>query len=288
MEKVSKKLIREEGKRYGKLVVIKRAGTKEFPSGQKKPVWLCQCDCGNFTETYAQSLRSGQVKSCGCAKLDLKNDYTGLKQGKLTVISRAEDGETKSGNKTIRWNCLCECGNTKIIKSRGIKNGASSCGCEAATKRRKHGHTVDSDHSPTFTSWHSMMQRCCNENNEAYKSYGAIGITVDERWKDFLNFLEDMGERPEGTSLNRIRGSSVYSKDTCEWASYSIQAYDQKIRNTNKSGRTGVCWDKRLGKWEAYISVEKKKISLGFYEDLDNAIEARKEAELKYYGWVKE
>lgn len=131
-------------------------------------------------------------------------------------------------------------------------------------------------------------QRCLNQNHHAYQLYGAIGITVCDEWKDFTNFLKDMGVRPEGTSINRINGAMVYSSDTCEWATYSVQAYDQKIRATNKSGVTGVCWDKRLDKWEAYISVDKKKISLGFYEEVSEAASARKSAEIKYYGFTKQ
>lgn len=284
--KNGKKLIEETGNRYGKLVVIKRVGSKKYPSGQTKPIWLCQCDCGNITETSAQGLRAGQVKSCGCARTDIDVDWTGVVQGKLTVVSRAPDKVTKSGYKAIRWNCICECGGSKILRSSALKSGSDNCGC--GYKRGTHGHTVNADHSPTFTSWHSMMQRCLNENHEAYKLYGAIGVGVQESWKDFINFLEDMGERPHGTTLNRINGAMIYSKETCEWATLSIQAYDQKKRITNKSGKTGVCWDKRLSKWEAYISVDKKKISLGFSEELQEAIELRKAAELKYYGWNKE
>lgn len=284
--KTTKKLIQEAGNRYGKLVVLERVGTKTFPSGQKKPIWLCQCDCGNTTETYAQSLRSGQVKSCGCGRLELDKDWTGIVQGKLTVVSRAEDKITKSGAKAIRWNCLCECGETKILKGSALRDGSSSCGCEY--NREKHGHTVDQKHSPTFSSWWAMMQRCLNVNHEAYKLYGAEGIGVEDSWKDFPTFLNDMGERPEGTSLNRINGARIYSKETCEWATLSIQAYDQKKRSTNKSGKTGVCWDKLQSKWEAYISVDRKKVSLGFSSNLEDAIELRKAAELKYYGWNKE
>lgn len=281
-----KKLIREEGNRYGKLVVIERVGSKTYPSGQTKPIWLCQCDCGNTTETSAQGLRAGQVKSCGCARYDLDKDWVGTVQGKLTVVSRAEDKITKRGYKAIRWLCKCECGNTKILRSTALKNGSNSCGCEY--NREKHGHTVDQKHSPTFASWWSMMQRCLNVNHEAYKLYGAVGVEVEESWKDFPTFLADMGERPEGCTLNRINSAMIYSKETCEWATLSIQAYDQKKRSTNKSGKTGVCWDKRLDKWEAYISVDRKKISLGFSEVLEEAIELRKKAEIKYYGWNKE
>ena len=285
--KTSSKLVDETGNRYGKITVLERVGTKVYPSGQKKPIWSCVCDCGNIIEVPGQSLRGGQYQSCGCAKKELRQDWTGVRQGKLTVVSRAEGKKMKSGRTTIRWYCECDCGGSIILKSSALKNGSGSCGCEY-NRREKHGHTSKKEVSPTFTSWHSMMQRCFNENHQAYKLYGAEGITVCDRWKEFKNFLEDMGERPEGTTLNRINGAKIYSPETCEWATYSVQAYDQKKRSTNKSGVTGVCWDKRVGKWEAYISVDKKKISLGFYDDVASAAKAREAAEIKYYGFTKE
>lgn len=157
----------------------------------------------------------------------------------------------------------------------------------------KHGHCLSSGRSPTYESWWNMLQRCKNPSNSAYPKYGAIGVTVCDRWDNhaggsFENFLEDMGERPEGRSLNRVGSASVYSKGTCEWATSSIQSYDQKKRSTNKSGKTGVAWNKNSGKWEAYISVDKKKVYLGSHTDFDDAVKAREEAELKYYGWNKE
>lgn len=285
--RTTSKLVDETGNRYGKLVVIERVGTKIYPSGQKKPIWSCLCDCGTVIEVPAQSLRAGQYQSCGCGRKDLKTDWTGVKQGKLTVVSRAEGIKERGGRTTVRWLCECECGGSIILKSSALKNGSTSCGC-AYKRREKHGHTVKAEPSPTFTSWHAMMQRCLNPNHQAYQLYGAIGITVCERWRDFSNFLEDMGERPEGTTLNRINGAEIYSLETCEWATYSLQAYDQKKRSTNKSGVTGVCWDKRMNKWEAYISVDKKKVSLGFFDDVPSAAEARRCAELKYYGFTKQ
>lgn len=281
-----KKLIDEVGNKYGKLTVIERVGTKVFPSGQKKPIWLCSCECGNTTEVYGQTLRRGDVKSCGCLRLELDIDWSGVRQGKLTVTERAPDKITKSGAKTIRWMCQCDCGGSKILKSTALRDGASSCGCEY--KREKHGHTVNQEHSPTFTSWHAMMQRCHNENHHAYALYGAVGITVCERWKDFTNFLADVGERPDGTSLNRIHGATVYSPETAEWATLSIQAYDQKKRNTNTSGKTGVSLNKNTGRWEAYITVQRKTVKLGLHDNFEDAVAAREAAELKYYGWTKE
>lgn len=280
------KLSDEVGKRYGKLVVLKRTGTKAYKSGQSKPLWSCQCDRGNVVETLGANLRNGTTKSCGCAKFELARDWVGVEQGNIKVIARAPDRIRKGGAKVIEWLCECSCGNSKVITTAGLKGGASCCGCGFI--RGTHGHTVDGKPSPTFKSWHSMIQRCCNENNHAYPEYGGAGVTVHEPWKEFSNFLRDMGERPEGTSLNRINGANSYSPETCEWATLSVQSYDQKIRNTNTSGRTGVSFNKLTNKWEAYIDVNYKRIRLGHHEAFDKAVKAREEAELKYFGWIKQ
>lgn len=146
--------------------------------------------------------------------------------------------------------------------------------------------------STTYTSWESMVQRCTNVNSGSYFKYGAVGITVCDRWLvtrggSFENFLEDMGERPKGKTLNRIHGAKVYSKDTCEWATPSMQGFDQKKRSTNTSGYTGVCWDKVNLKWKASIMVGRKNKSLGRYLYIKDAVVARKAAELLYFGFNK-
>lgn len=279
--------ISEEGNRYGSLEVLRRSGSDKYPSGRSKPMWDCLCDCGNTARVSGQSLRAGTTKSCGCLRESIKVDWTGAKQGKLEVLSRYHGEPHANGRTPIRWNCLCECGSEIVLSSTALREGSSSCGC-GYKRRPKNPDTVNRVESPTHITWRSMIDRCYNPSREAYKYYGALGVTVCERWKTYENFLEDMGERPDGMTLNRVKGAKEYSPENCEWATRSVQAYDQRIRETNKSGVTGVCWDKRVGKWEAYISVNKKKVSLGFYNTIKDASEVRSEAELEYYGFNKD
>src|SRR5688572_19450870 len=79
--------------------------------------------------------------------------------------------------------------------------------------RTKHGMS----RTPTYVSWHAMLQRCLNRNMQAYKWYGALGITVCKRWMEFENFLFDMGERPEGFELDRIDVKDNYYPMNCRW-----------------------------------------------------------------------
>lgn len=93
----------------------------------------------------------------------------------------------------------------------------------AALKARSHGKVG----TGAYTSWYAMKARCTNPKNKSYESYGARGITFCAEWKTFENFFADMGERPEGTTLDRIDGTKGYSPDNCRWATYSEQRSNQ-------------------------------------------------------------
>ena len=88
-----------------------------------------------------------------------------------------------------------------------------------------HGHakTCGKNASPTYESWASMKMRCRNPQYGSYPQYGAKGIDYCDRWETFKNFLEDMGVRPPGTSLDRIDGTKGYTPENCRWATTKEQ-----------------------------------------------------------------
>lgn len=136
--------------------------------------------------------------------------------GRLTVIHRAES--SKNGH--AKWFCRCECGNDTVVFASNLKREhTTSCGCvndEVITKHAMQG-------TPEYHTWKGMIQRCANPNASRYKDYGGRGITVCEEWLSFEKFYADMGDRPTGTSLDRIDNNSGYYKDNCRWATQSIQ-----------------------------------------------------------------
>jgi len=149
-------------------------------------------------------------------------DFTGQVFGRLTVTKFHSWHVHPSGQKKTKWSCSCECGAEIIAQGANLSRGSTlSCGClkkEHVSKAKKtHGMTD----SKTYKTWRSLSARCLNVNSPDYLVYGAKGITVCDRWViskggSFENFLEDMGKRPEGKTLNRLKGASCYSKETCE------------------------------------------------------------------------
>lgn len=199
----------------------------------------------------------------------------------LTVESKFGWYEGCGKRKTRHWNCVCECGKTTVVVEDKLKTGATkSCGCLLIKTISTH----DMYSSNIYRLYYGILQRCYNPKSTKYAIYGGAGVTVCDRWlESFENFYEDMGERPEGLSLNRVNGAKIYSKETCEWATYSIQSYDS-IRSHNKA--VGVI-ETKCGTYQARIGYNCKILHLGTFSTLEEAVAARQVAELKYYGFVK-
>jgi hypothetical protein len=96
------------------------------------------------------------------------------------------------------------------------------------TNTLTHGHTTGRKETSTFTIWMNMLNRCQKANSRAYQHYGKRGITVDECWMKFENFLKDMGERPAGLSLERRANDKGYSKENCCWATRREQSRNKR------------------------------------------------------------
>jgi len=95
-------------------------------------------------------------------------------------------------------------------------------------RRATHGHYKDGVNSKTVNSWTSMLARCTDPSHDSYKRYGGKGIAFDPYWLDFKNFLADMGERPEGYTLDRINPDKGYCKANCRWVCPARQQHTRR------------------------------------------------------------
>lgn len=150
-----------------------------------------------------------------------------IRFGRLVVVEMVNNN--KCGD--LRWLCQCDCGQRSVVCGRNLKSGnTQSCGCLREESRIRHGHSSRLKQSGTYESWHQMIQRCNNPKNKRYPTYGGRGIRVSEHWKLFVNFLEDMGERPPNRSIDRIDNDKGYFKENCRWATPKQQ---QRNRSNN-------------------------------------------------------
>lgn len=288
-----RKCIDLTGQRFGRLKVIKRVKSNH---GAR---WLCQCDCGSQKEVSGGNLRNGNVKSCGCLNREtmidnlnkgnrshIKNDdMIGMRFGKLVVIERADD---EKGLTT--WKCKCDCGNICNVPKKRLLNGyTKSCGClRNENKYIVHGKSKERIHK----EWRGILHRCKNPSASHYENYGGRGITVCEEWKGtngFINFYNWSMENgySDNLTLDRKDNNKGYSPDNCRWVTHMENCHNRGARKDSQTGYPGVQLRKlRTGivKYRVSITANYKRINLGHYDTLEEAVAVRKAAEEKYWG----
>jgi len=183
----------------------------------------------------------------------------GQKFGKLTVTHPASGFST----------CLCECGASSTVKNcRLISGNTTSCGCTKRNvlgdSRRRHGRSnsrLTGYKDRTYGIWQAMKDRCTNSNRKDWHNYGGRGILVCDEWKDsFEAFVQDMGNAPEGKTIDRIDVNGSYTKENCRWITLAEQSANQRksIRYTiDGVTKTVNGWAKE---WDIWWMQAKRKL----------------------------
>jgi hypothetical protein len=184
-----------------------------------------------------------------------RKNLVGQKFGRWSVT--AYGGPGTSG---ATWVCECECGTARRVNANSLLAGSSlSCGClakEVASERTTHGHTKGGKHSATFTAWHSMTARCTSVKHPSFGNYGGRGIKVCDSWKSFGGFLADMGEKPKGTTLDRIDSNGDYCKENCRWVSMRENSNNRRNnRLLTLHGKTHT-----VSQWAALTGIKESTI----------------------------
>ena len=237
----------------------------------------CKCDCGNEKIIALKSFKYGKVNSCGCLSSKSKiKDITGQRFGKL--VAKEFTGRIK--NHSAVWLCQCDCGNTAEVKANALSSGAiQSCGCLRSEVRihdltgKRFGKLVAIERTGKKQN-NSQVWLCgCDCGNKVEVSAGNLtsgktkscGCLLDKSRKKAIKKALDIRQE------QYVDGTDIYQ-------------LAQEPRTNNTSGVVGVTYDKSTKTWKAKIQFKKKKYYLGSSNDINVAIQLRKEAEEKLHG----
>lgn len=178
-------------------------------------------------------------------------DLTGQRFGRLWVIGPAP----KRGRITI-WDCFCDCGARRQVQAVHLRSGhTSSCGCLNreinSTSKKTHGYSSRRlGETATYKRWKYMHARV--RHIDTYNH-----VSVCERWGKFENFLADMGECPEGYSLERINVYGNYEPDNCIWIPRAQQPKNtRRSKHIEYNGRSMI-----LSDWAREMNMKPSKLS---------------------------
>lgn len=186
----------------------------------------CNClICGSSFESRLSAVKNGEVKSCGCMKRLLpRKDMTSTTNKYGVTYVGYEGGGL--------WRVLYKCGHVASRKLYTVENattGLCSCCASKQPTTQTHGHSPRGRKSRTYDSWLNGRKRCNDPTNNRYNSYGAKGIKFYQPWDDsFEEFLKDMGECPDGYTLERINVFGNYEPSNCCWLKNDLQAGNKK------------------------------------------------------------
>lgn len=197
----------------------------------------------------------------------LKHNLSGLRFGRLMVVRHIG-----ARHKDSIYVCICDCDAYVEARATKLKSGnVKSCGCLNAeqwpgiAKKTIRSPASSDVRSGAYVSWREMHRRCYVPRTPHFERYGGRGVVVCERWHSFGNFLIDMGERPQGKTLDRINNAGNYEPGNCRWATPVEQANNRtdnvRVRFAG-SDRTISEWSREPG--AVYASLIAGRLRAGW------------------------
>lgn len=176
-----------------------------------------------------------------------KLDFRGKRVGRLEVIEECG----RDSKKNVLWECECDCGAVVKVPASRLKTGSVvSCGCYHKERQVEVSTKHGKKHSRVYNIWTHIIQRCTNPKSKSYHNYGGRGIFVCNEWLDFKGFYKDMGDPPDGTSVERINNEDGYYKNNCRWATKPEQNNNKRCNlffEVNGERLSLKQWADRLG-----------------------------------------
>lgn len=272
---------------FGKLHVLcldHKQGNKYY--------WLCSCKCNpNKTKAIrADRLLSGEVTSCGCERknkqVQTREDFVGKRFGKLTVI---EEIKKVYKNNKIRYfyKCHCDCGNTKTTSRQSLQQEKVLM-CDNCKVQNQYDLSSE-QYGVGFCSNGGIFY-FDKEDFDKIKNYrwyitdaGYIRAHIDETHSVFMHSLiYGDKEKRDIDHINRVKFDN--RKENLREATRGENVINRDPISSNSSGVTGVRWSQKAKKWQALITKDGVNHYLGTYEDFNDAVNARKLAEIYYFG----
>lgn len=169
------------------------------------------------------------------------------------LVVQRQDGVKRfpCGSSVTTWLCACDCGNHVTVLGPALKSGnTKSCGCLRGQSNITHGQARHETRPKEYRIWQAMLNRCRNSSVPSYERYGGRGINVCSRWAKFENFIADMGDCPEGCSIDRIDNDGDYCPDNCTWSTRTEQArnkYNNRVIEFQGQSKLLCEWAEGLG-----------------------------------------
>lgn len=284
----------EHGVSNSKWTVLYKAQRKN-----NKIMWHCQCECGREKDVRATHLRDGTSLSCGCISKNLgeKSIQPGDVFGLLTVIERNHDITKRKNDRCIYYKCKCDCNKHSIVNvsSKYLRHNPNpNCGC-LNNKSNNFELNLQDEYGLYGIGY------CTNTNNKFYFDMDDYEKISNYNWREHVHNITEYhcvvansGEDKKDIKMQWIVAGKYYDhrdRNPLNNRKYNLRPsticennQNRSKGSNNTSGIIGVYWNKKAGKWCAYIMYDNQRLHLGSFVDKNSAVKARLIAEMQYHG----